>query len=140
MALVVDFPRVTTWVANKAAADPRSAFCALGYEVDGELVCGVFYEDYTGSSVTATIAIEPGTMFPREFLREMFSYPFSVWDCKKIIALVADTNEKSKAFVERLGFEREAEIADYYSDGSLIVYSMIKQKCRYLENKHGQED
>lgn len=140
MSLCYDLPRVTLWVANKAEADPRCSVAAVGWERDGELTAGVFFEIYTGKAITATIAVEEGALFPKELLLEMFKYPLIDLGCWKIIALVAESNYKSQRLVERLGFSKEAVVADYYSDGDLFIYSITRDKCRYLEKQNGQEN
>ena len=135
--IVCDIPYVANWVAERTTADPRCTVAAIGWERDGQLICGAFYEQYTGTSVTATIALEPGSVLPREFLKAIFELPFKAMECIKIIALVAEDNWKSQRFVEHLGFVLETSVADYYPTGKLLVYAMNKHDCRYLESENG---
>lgn len=47
-------------------------------------------------------------------------------------APVAASNMRSRKFVEHLGFTLEATLTDACTDGDLILYRMIKNKCRWL--------
>ena len=138
--LTFDAPTVAAWVANHAEADPRLTVAAIGWQRDDEITCGVFFENYTGKSITATIAVANGAVMPKEFLRAIFDYPFNAIGCWKMIALVAESNYKSQNLVEKMGFTVEGRISDYYPDGDLIIYSMTKLQCRFLEKEHGEEN
>ena len=138
--LTADLPRVTEWVCNRCEADPRSVQAAIGWLRDDDLTAGVTYENFTGQSVTATIAVAPGAVFPKDFLWVIFDYPFNQLGCGKMLAYIASDNWKSAKLVERLGFVKEATIADYYPDADMNIYSMMKQQCRFLEKEHGKKD
>ena len=135
--LILNDLTTLAWVANMAEADPRIASASIGWLRDDEHTCGVFYENYTGSCITATIAVAPGAVFPKEFLKAIFKYPFKQLGCKKMLALVAGNNWKSIELVTRMGFVAEAEIVDYYPDASMIVYGITPEQCRYLEKDNG---
>ena len=140
MSLIAALPRVATWVANQCQADPRSASAAIGWLRDDDLTAGIYYEDFTGASITATIAMAPGAVMPKDFLWTIFDYPFNQLGCDKMVALIADNNWKSKNLVEKMGFTKEAEVANYYPAGeALTIYTITKAACRFLEKEHGQE-
>lgn len=136
--LTVDLPLVTEWVCNRAESDPRGVTAAIGWVSDGKLVSGATYEDYTGGSITATIAIENGTLV-KQFLRAIFEYPFRQLNVGKMFAMVAQTNSPSRRLVEKMGFVQETVLKDYYSCEDLIVYSMTAKQCRFLGDEDGQE-
>jgi hypothetical protein len=138
--LITDVPSVAEWVANMAEADPRLVVGAVGWLRDQHLTCGAFYESYTHRSITATIAVAPGAVMPKDFLRAIFHYPFVQLGCEKIVALIAENNWKSQNLVEKMGFVKEAVVAEYYPEGDLFIYSMTKSQCRFLEKDHGQEN
>ena len=137
--LTLNNPDTLKWVAAATEADPRIASAAIGWLRDDEHTCGVFYENFTGSSITATIAVSPGAVMPKEFLRAIFAYPFEQLGCRKILALVAEDNHKSRTMLEKMGFTAEAVVMDYYPDCDLIIYALPKQLCRFLEKDDGQE-
>lgn len=137
--MLISGATVIEWVANRTQANPRSAQSAIGWLRDDELTCGVFYEGFTGSSITATIAIENGAVMPKDFLWAIFDYPFRQLGCIKMLAFIGANNWKSENLVKKMGFELEASIAGYYPGEALLIYSMTKDQCRWLEKEHGQE-
>jgi hypothetical protein len=140
VSLIADLPRVAEWVARQCEADPRSASAAIGWLRDDDLTAGVFYEDFTGASITATIAMAPGAVMPKDFLWTIFDYPFNQLGVEKMVALVAENNWKSKNLVEKMGFTEEARIGCYYPAGeAMIIYTLSKGLCRFLEKDNGQE-
>ena len=134
--LTKNLPMVASFVCKAVEAplpDPQLS-SAIGWLRDGEVVAGVIYEHFTGASITATIAVAPGAVMVKEFLREIFSYPFKTLNVNLIMAFVAESNWKSRNTVERMGFKREAEIAGAYPDGAMLIYTITPANCRWLEN------
>lgn len=138
--LTNDLSRVARWVARMVEGDALGAQSAVGWLRDDVLTCGVFYENFTGRSITATIAISPGAVVPKDFLWAIFNYPFNQLKVFKIFAMVGETNLRSQRLVEKMGFVRETVICDYYPDGDMFVYAMTKQQCRFLEKDDGKEN
>lgn len=137
--ITVDFDLVSEWVSERTGCTIPREGTAIGWEREGKLVAGVMYEDFTGTCITATIAIEEGSTVPRGFIQKIFDYPFNQLLCRKILACVEQTNEASRRLVERMGFVKEAVIFDAFPDGAMIIYSVTPETSRYLEKAHGQE-
>ena len=112
---------------------------AIGWERDGVILSAAVYEDYTGSSVTATIVNTPGCVLNRDFLHAIFHYPFHVLEVGLIIAFVAESNWKSRHLVESMGFVLEHQIAGAYPDGAACIYTMTLAQCRWLEKENGTQ-
>ena len=139
--LTFDFLRVAQFVsALTECTIPPSGGAAIGLLRDDELVAGVLYEDFTGSSITATIAVAPGAVLTREFTQAIFTYPFMQLGCGKMLALIHENNWRSHRLVKHMGFKVEAVIADYYPDGALNICTMTKADCRWLEKEHGEKN
>ena len=139
----VDFDLVSAWVSAKTGCTIPRIGTALGWiDSDGNLTAGVMYEDFTGPCITATIAIDHGSVVVKSFLQVIFDYPFRQLGCRKILAVVAQTNATSRKMVERMGFEKEAVIFDVFPDGAMIIYSVTPSRCRYFdqEKEHGKKD
>ena len=136
--IVTDFDLVSKWVSKQTDCSIPRVGATIGWLGSDGITCGVLYEDFTGSCITATIAISSGTTVSPKFIWAIFDYPFNQADCKKMLACVKESNLPSQALVERMGFIREAVIADAFPDEAMIIYSVTRETCRYLERRHGK--
>ena len=133
--VVMDNPRVGPWVCARAGGtfSPTTSQC-IGLERDGELVAGVLFEGYNGSSIRMHVASDGSRQWmTREFLAVCFGYPFLQLKVKKILGLVDSMNENALAFDRALGFKAEHEIEDAGKTGSLVILSMSRKDCRWLK-------
>lgn len=106
----------------------------IGLERNG-IVSAVMYENWNGASIVCHMF---GWRLSREYLHSIFYYPFVYLKVKKIIAPVACSNEKSRRFVEKLGFRIESQLLDAHPDGSLLIYTMNKEQCRFIGERYGK--
>ena len=134
--IVSDKNRVGPWVAKKIFSqfDPNAE--AIGLDRDGEIQAGVIYEDWNGKSIMAHIAIDG--KINKSFLFAIFHYPFVHCGVDKIICPVPESNAESRKLVEHMGFGCEARILDAHPDGDLLLYTMKREKCRFLGERYGQ--
>ena len=135
--LVTDRPDwVGPWVCQRAGGFyiPGSSY-AIGVEENGELIAGVLYDHYyVGASIQMHIAAEPGKRWiTRENLKLAFGYPFDYLKVQKILGVVQEDNAAARNFDEHLGFTIETRIKSACAGGDLLVYSMTRPQCRFLE-------
>lgn len=125
---------VGPWVARRVGLvwNPATA-TAIGLARRDEMIAGVIYEGWNGASFSCHIAVE-GLMTPR-YLSAIFHYPFVHCGARKIIAPVSESNARSIRFVQKLGFRKEAQLLDAHPDGSLLLYTMEREKCRFIEER-----
>lgn len=117
-----------TWVPGRGTA--------IGLQKDdGTLQAGVIYEDYNKANVVCHISAEGNWATNRKFLWMIFDYPFMQLKVKRITLVIAESRPDVISFAESLGFTKEAELKDAHPDGSLMVYKMVKDQCRWLELK-----
>ena len=136
--LTVDYNVVAPWVAGKVGMPiPSYGGTAIGWLRDDELTCGISYEHFTGSCITANMAMEPGAVMPKQFLFALFDYPFRQLNCKQMIVYVAEDNWRCRNMVEKMGFYEVARIADVFPDGAMLVYVMKRSMCRFLGEDNG---
>jgi RimJ/RimL family protein N-acetyltransferase len=135
--VITDDPvRVGEWVCARAGGvyNPVDSY-AIGLEEDGALVAGVMYNNYyPGGSVQVHIAAEPGKRWAtRENMRIAFDYPFNQLQVKKIVGIVREDNLLARRIDEHLGCVLETRIKDACAGGDLLIYTMTKEQCRFLE-------
>lgn len=126
---------VGPWVAKKIFG-PWTGAPAIGLERSGVMVAGVIYENWNRRSVTCHIAVQ-GLMTPA-YLAAIFHYPFVHLGCEKIIAPVSEGNAESIKLVRNMGFREEARLHDAHPDGSLLLFTMARQECRFIGARYGQ--
>jgi RimJ/RimL family protein N-acetyltransferase len=128
---------VGEWIYARTRAQwVRGQGVAIGFTHATSLVAGVAYTMYNGANVWAAVAADPshrGRWATRANLRAIFDYPFRQLGCKRISALVYETNLVSQRFLTRLGFTREATLADAAPDGHMFVYALRAEDCRWLQ-------
>lgn len=109
----------------------------LGVEQNGELLAGVVFEGYTGSSISIHVAALEGRLWlSKEFLFRVFAYPFLQLECNRVTGLVRVDNPKAQKLDEHLGFIREGVMRKGATDGTdYIIYGMLKEECRWLNFK-----
>lgn len=130
---LVDGPTVGHWAAAHLKCgyfEERSQ--AIGLERNGDLIAGVIYEDWNGRSIVCHIVFS-GRLTPT-YLREVFRYPFVTCGVDKIIAPVSSANAKAARLVENMGFVEEARITGAAADGDMVLYTLTKQDCRFIDH------
>ena len=107
----------------------------IGLIHNGELVAGVWYDDFNRQSVITHIAIKG--VINRTFLKIIFDYPFFQLKVNKIIAPVLSSNTKSINLVTKMGFVEHARLKDTHPESDLLFWVMDKKDCKYLGERYG---
>lgn len=142
--IVLDAPEeVGPWVANRTGAVwTRGRGTAIGLFSDEGWIAGVIYDSWNGRSLCMHVAAVPGARWmTKDYLQVCFAYPFLQLGCSKLIGLVGEGNMQARKFDEHLGFVLEATLEDAHPDGKLLVYTMTKEQCRWINAErrpHGQ--
>jgi hypothetical protein len=101
----------------------------------GELTGGMIYNNFTGSSINLHIAGFDPRWGDRDLVWMGFDYPFNQLGCSKVFGQVPASNKQALEFDLKLGFKVETVIKDVFPDGDLLVVSMSKGDCRWLNLK-----
>jgi RimJ/RimL family protein N-acetyltransferase len=64
----------------------------------------------------------------------MFAYPFKQLEVKKIIVYADSSNKESMLLARKLDFDVEAVVEEVYPDGDMMILSLYKEQCKWLEN------
>jgi RimJ/RimL family protein N-acetyltransferase len=134
--MIVFGDAVAQWVCERTQNDYfPGAFRGIGILKNEEIVCGVAFDGYNGSSIQIHVALKEGHQMTREWLRAVFDYPFKQLGVKKIIGIVDSGNPQALRFDKHIGFIEEAVIKDAARLGDLHILSMTPQQCRFLRKK-----
>lgn len=132
--LLRSYKAVGNWVyARTGGTFPESISTAIGLAKDGVLVAGVVYEGFNGASVKTHIAIDDKTYLTKDFIRTIFTYPFTQLGVHKLIGIVDSSNTRAIELNKRLGFIQEAVLEGTSLTGDLILMTMTKPQCRWLK-------
>lgn len=102
---------------------------------DGKLLGGVIYEGFTGSSVFIHQAAFDSRWINRDLLWIVFHYAFVQLGCKKVIGTIPSSDPELLALNLKFGFNVEHVIEDGYPDGGMMILSMKREACRWLDLK-----
>ena len=84
----------------------------------------------------AHIVVE-GRMTPR-YLHAIFHYPFVHLGLDKVYCPIVESNEESINLCTKMGFSREITFLDAHPDGDIHIYSLTRDRCRFLGERFGK--
>ena len=136
--LIYDKSIVGPWIAQQTHMvwKPEGAQ-TIGLDRNGEIIAGVWYEDYNHQSIMTHIAING--RINSWFLHVIFHYPFVQLALQKIIAPVLEENIDSIRLVKKMGFIEEARLKNVHPTGDMLFFVMDKQNCKYLGARYGKK-
>lgn len=128
---------VAIWVYQRLGTSCNGGGLGIGLERDGALVAGVCYEDWNKRSIMAHIVVMG--RLTRYYLYAIFHYPFEYLGVEKIICPIPESNAESIRLATKMGFKREATIADAHPDGNLYLYTLMRSNCRFTGERYGKK-
>jgi len=132
--------RVGDWVANQVGqVSSWGDFYAMGAELKGELVAGVVFNNFTGSSATAHIAVSKPTKGLMELLDHAFVYAFKTCELRRVTGLVEVENEKALILDKHIGFIEEGVMHEAGTDGQDIIVLVLWPENYRKGKLNGQE-
>lgn len=127
--------RVGSWMQEHGGGYYRVGSQCIGLEENGTLIAGVMYDWHNGASIYMHVAAVGRHWLSQEFLRICFDYPFNQLKCNVVIGIVAEDNTRAQRFDEHLGFSIEHRIKNADPSGDMIIYTMRKENCRWINGK-----
>ena len=130
---------LASWLCHRIGYMPSQNIRCIGNVRDGQIVGVIGYDGYNGASVQMHVAGTPGWV-NRSILFAAFDYPFKRLHCEMVIGLVPSGNKEAIRFNERLGFQLENELHGAHPDGSLLLMTMRRNDCRWIDNERLARD
>lgn len=134
-------PDLRQWLSHKIGyAMPENSFC-LGQMRKTRLVGVVGFCHHINKSVMIHSAGVDKHWVTRDLLLATFDFPFNQLGCNVLIGQVGSNNTDALRFNEHLGFKPSCIISDAHEDGDLIIMTMYRAECRYLDKlMHNEEE
>ena len=118
------------WAIKHKMPTPQDAHY-LGQVLDGQIRAVVVYCSFYGKSCMIHVGSEGQHWATKDFLKEVFNYPFNTLKLKVIIGTVAGSNTKALRLDRHLGFKDVAFIPDAHDDGDLVILEMRPEYCKW---------
>lgn len=99
-------------------------FLTIGIEENGEIVGGWLFNDYNGSNIEISVALD--RPLTRGMIRAVHHYVFQQLKCRRVTARCRESNEKSATLIRRLGFRNEGRQPFYYGDDAALIFGKTR--------------
>lgn len=101
---------------------------------EGDRILGGFaLVGYIGASMTVHMAAEDPHWFSRDLAWLAFHYAFEQLQLRKLLAAVRSDNYIAIALDMRAGWKLETIITEAFPDAHMIVLSMTREDCPWLD-------
>lgn len=126
--------RVGAWVAARVGRRaPWDNYETIGLAEHGEFIAGVVIDSYVPfARCCMHVAGEGKRWLTRDFLWACFHYVFEQLRCKVVVGLVDADNTAALRFDRHLGFVETCRIKDGAGHCDLVVLTMAREDCRWL--------
>lgn len=121
--MIVTDERVARFVGERVHSIVYPPFTCMGIERDGEIIAGVVFNSFIGTSISATVA---GNGFNRSFLASVGDYVFRQLGCCRITIITEQ--DKVANIAARLGAVKEGILRDHFGEGRDGVLMGILKK------------
>jgi hypothetical protein len=100
---------------------------------EGNLLGGVTYDNLWGRSTQMHVASKDPGFATRKFMFMAFDLPFNHFKVDVIYGPIDSENKRAMRFAGWAGFVEEARLVGGSPTGDIVIMSMRKDHCRWLE-------
>lgn len=118
--------------AAHTSFDPEVDKCLSRVSAEGNFLGGFILTGYTGSMVMTHMAGVGGHWCSPLLMWVLFDYCFDQLGVTKVVCTVGSDNFRSLEQIKRAGFKHEHSIEDGIPGGKLMLFSMLRENCRWL--------
>lgn len=130
-----DYDRCRTWMAENGQGDCSDMMVLIGLETHGEITAVFAYNCFYGKTCQQHVAIKKGAYIPRRFVHYVYYYPFETVNAHTLIAVLQENNADIVKLAKHAGFEEVYRIDGGFEDCDLIILTLKKSDCRFLNYK-----
>jgi hypothetical protein len=107
----------------------------MAYDDTG-IVGACVADSFTVTTCIVHIAVINPMILRHGFLEQIAEYLFIHRDRRKIIGIVPSDNVKALKLNKHIGFEKVAQLADFYDVGvDYVILELERDKCRWLQKE-----
>ncbi len=114
------------WAGERLGIKDFGSCTTIGVIRNGELAAVLVYNNYQWPNIEMSLATSTPYWASREVLAGIFRYPFVQLRCKRVTAVMAESNAMGREFVVRLGFVQEGVHLDMLKTGNAVSYGMTR--------------
>ena len=134
MALVYDRPQeVADWVAAQDGNAAPTADAAIGFDLDGRLIGGVYFDGHAPNNIFAHIAVN-GQAVPRSLIKACGQYVYRQLDLERMTFAVASNNERAIRLMDYLGAEYEGRLKRACGDADLLLFVLWRSSPAAIDS------
>lgn len=104
-------------------------------DAKGNLLGGVFYNEYTRRSISMHVASLKPNWLNVDLLWVMFDYPFNQLGVEFVFGPIRSSNTEAIDFAKHIGFKEVTRIPEMFPDGDLVILRMSRDECKWLSLK-----
>lgn len=130
----IDAPGAGEWVMQRAEGYFRDGWDhAFTSHRGDKILGGIVLSGYLGGSIAVHMAAEDRRWCSRDLLWLAFHYAFEQLQCIKVLAPLRSDNYKALEINLRSGWQIEAVLRDAFPGAHMLVLSMTKDACPWLD-------
>lgn len=118
------------WAGERLGIPDFGPCTTIGVVKNNSLAAVLVYNNYQWPNIEMSLATSTPYWASREVLRGIFRYPFVQLGCKRVTAVMAESNVMGRAFVVRLGFVQEGVHVDMLKTGNAVSYGMTRASAK----------
>lgn len=128
------------WAGERLGIRDWGPCVAIGVIARGKLVAVAVYHQYRHPAIEGSFVTIDKHWATRQTVAGLLRYPFIDLGCKRITAITEATNQRTRAFLCRLGFREEGYHPDSFESGDAVSLGLLrKDAARWLaEEEVGQ--
>ena len=121
------------WAREKLMVPDFGPAAAIGIMRKGEIAAVAVFNHYQHPNIEISFARSDQNWATRDAIRAVFRFPFVQLGCKRLTATTEAKNQRTRAFLCRLGFREEGYHPDAYPSDDAVSYGMLaKDAARWL--------
>lgn len=124
--------RIATLIEYHPTRDAKGVV----HEINRKIAAMVIYDRWSYNGVEAHVySAAPTGIMHREYLREVFSYPFVQCGRAVVVIITPGDAELSLRLSAALGFKEVYRLRDYWRPGiDMVVKEMRKEECKWCSD------